>query len=101
MKKILLVPACFVLTWSINLCPAAENTPPVGVKPVGIQLYSLRDQLAKDVPGTLAEVKSWGVKNVELAGTYNLTPEQFRAQLDTNGLNAVSGHFAFERFRDD
>ncbi len=50
--------------------------------PWGLQLYSLRTELATNVPGTLDEVKSWGVKNVELAGTYNLTPEQFKAQLD-------------------
>ena len=101
MKTTFLFPACFVLTMSLNLCLAADSASPGGTKPVGLQLYSLRDQFAKDVPGTLAEVKSWGVKNVELAGTYNLTPEQFRAQLDTNGLRAVSGHFPFERFRDD
>ncbi len=72
-----------------------------GDKLIGLQLWSLRDQFAKDVPGTLAEVKSWGVTNVELAGTYNLTPGQFREQLDAHGLTAVSGHFPFERFRDD
>jgi sugar phosphate isomerase/epimerase len=72
-----------------------------GTGQIGLQLYSLRNQLAADVPGTLAEVKSWGITNIELAGTYNLTPEQFKAQLDQHGLNAVSGHFPFERFRDD
>jgi len=69
--------------------------------PVGLQLYSVRAQLSKDVPGTLAEVRSWGVKFVELAGTYNLTPAQFKAQLDAHQLNPVSGHFGFERFRDE
>ncbi len=68
---------------------------------IGLQLYSLRAQLATNVPGTLDEVKSWGIKNVELAGTYDLTPEQFKAQLDAHGLVAVSGHFGYERFRDD
>jgi sugar phosphate isomerase/epimerase len=68
---------------------------------IGLQLYSLRNQLASDVPGTLDEVKSWGITNVELAGTYNLTAEQFKAQLDAHGLNAFSGHFPYDRFRDD
>jgi len=84
-----------------SLAPVVASMSPDGEKPVGIQLYSLRNQLAGDVPGTLAEIKSWGVKNVELAGTYNLTPEQFRNDLDAAGLNAVSGHFPYERFRDD
>jgi sugar phosphate isomerase/epimerase len=67
--------------------------------PWGLQLYSLRTELATNVPGTLDEVKSWGVKNVELAGTYNLTPEQFKAQLDAHGLIAVSGHFPYDEYR--
>ncbi len=68
---------------------------------IGLQLYSLRNQFQKDVPGTLDEVKAFGFRNVELAGTYNLTPEQFKQQLDARGLVAVSGHFAYERYRDD
>jgi sugar phosphate isomerase/epimerase len=67
--------------------------------PWGLQLYSLRNEFATNVPGTLDEVKSWGVKNVELAGTYGLTPEQFKAQLDLRGLKAVSGHFPFDEYR--
>jgi sugar phosphate isomerase/epimerase len=62
----------------------------------GLQLYSVRDQMAKDLPGTLAEVHAWGIKYVELAGTYGLTPEQFKAQLAEHQLDAVSGHFSFK-----
>jgi sugar phosphate isomerase/epimerase len=69
--------------------------------PLGLQLYSLRDAFAKDVPGTLKKVRDYGFKYVELAGTYNLTPEQFKKALDAAGLVAVSGHFPYERLRDD
>lgn len=68
---------------------------------VGLQLYSLRDQFAKDVPGTLDRVKAFGIEYVELAGTYGLPPEEFRKLLDARGLKAVSAHFPYERFRDD
>ena len=48
---------------------------------VGLQLYSLRAQLAKDVPGTLATgAEKWGITDVEAAGFYNLSAEQFRAR---------------------
>ena len=67
--------------------------------PVGLQLYSLRNQFSADVPGTLDKVKGFGVRYVELAGTYGLSPEQFKTQLDARGLKAVSGHFPFEHFR--
>ena len=68
--------------------------------PVGLQLYSLRNQFAKDVPGTLDQVRSFGIKYVETAGTYGLTPEKFRSELDARGLKAVSGHFGYELCRD-
>ena len=67
--------------------------------PWGIQLWSVRDELATNVPGTLDEVRSWGVKNVELAGTYGLTAEQFKAQLDARGLIPVSAHFPYDEYR--
>jgi sugar phosphate isomerase/epimerase len=68
---------------------------------IGLQLYSLREQFAKDVPKTLDQVRDFGIKYVETHSTYGLTPEKFRAELDRRGLKAVSGHFPYERFRDN
>lgn len=68
---------------------------------LGLQLYSLRDDFAKDVPGTLQRVREFGFKNVELAGTYNLEPAQFTALLKEHKLKAIAGHFPYEKFRDD
>jgi sugar phosphate isomerase/epimerase len=68
--------------------------------PVGLQLYSLRNQFAKDVPGTLDKVREFGIEYVELAGTYGLTAEQFKTQLDSRGLKAISAHFPYEQLRD-
>jgi sugar phosphate isomerase/epimerase len=69
--------------------------------PIGLQLYSLREQFKKDVPGTMDEVKNFGIKYVELAGTYGLPPEKFQAELTQRGIKAISGHFPFEKYRDD
>jgi sugar phosphate isomerase/epimerase len=83
---------------------AAQKNVGTGPKfngPVGLQLYSLRGMFAKDVPGSLDKVKSYGIKYVELAGTYNLPPEKFKQMLDERGLVPVSGHFSFEQFRDN
>jgi sugar phosphate isomerase/epimerase len=68
---------------------------------IGLQLYSLRAQFQSDPMKTFDEVKSFGVTNVELAGTYQLSPAQFKEQLDAHGLVGISGHFPFERLRDD
>src|SRR5580658_8224851 len=67
----------------------------------GLQLYSVRAQMGKDVDGTLALVHSWGVKYVELAGTYGLSPAQFKAKLTEHDLDAVSGHFSYEDWSKD
>ena len=93
-------PALLALAFSVlTFVPAFAA--PAGSEHIGLQLYSLRAQLATNVPATLAEIKSWGITNVELAGTYNLTPEQFKAQLDAHGLNAISGHFPYDRLHTD
>src|SRR6266581_5603090 len=80
---------------------AAPGTGPGFKGPIGLQLYSLRDQFKKDVPGTLDEVKKWGIKYVELAGTYDMPPKQFKAELDKRGLVPISAHFPYEKYRDD
>ena len=67
--------------------------------PLGLQLYSLRGDFSKDVPGTMAKVRGFGFKYVELAGTYNLTADQMLALLKSNDLKAVSGHFNFDLYR--
>ena len=70
-------------------------------EPVGLQLYSLRADFTKNVPATLEKVRDFGIKDVELAGTYNLSPEKFKDMLAANKLKAVSGHFPFARYKAD
>jgi sugar phosphate isomerase/epimerase len=62
-------------------------------KPVGLQLYTLRDQLAKNMGGTLKDVAAIGIKEVELFDLYGKTAKEFRAILDEEGLTASSGHY--------
>src|SRR5215475_475560 len=69
--------------------------------PLGLQLYSLRAEFAKDVPGTLAKIREMGFREVEMGGTYNLSPQQFRAELDKAGLRAVSLGASFDSLRDN
>ena len=69
--------------------------------PVGLQLYSLREQFKQDVGKTLDQVRAFGITNVELAGTYGVPPEKFKEQLDARHIKAVSSHFSYEQCRDD
>ena len=66
---------------------------PLYKNPIALQLYSIRDSFkANGVPATLAKVKGMGFTHVELAGTYGLTREQFKAELGKAGLTPVSMH---------
>ena len=106
MKSSLLYLLGFLALAQLANPAVAADRHPAGIGPdfkgpIGLQLYSLRDQFAKNVSTTLDQVQKFGIKYVELAGTYNLAPEKFKEQLDARGLKAISGHFPFERYRDD
>ncbi len=88
-----------LFTLTCASCALAEGT---FSGTTGLQLYSLRSQFKlRGVPWTLDRVKSFGITEVELAGTYDLTPEQFKAELDKRGLVPVSGHFPYGRYKND
>jgi sugar phosphate isomerase/epimerase len=59
---------------------------------ISIQLYTLRDQLAIDLEGTLATLAEIGYTRVEHAGFVGRTVAEFKAALDAAGLRATSGH---------
>ncbi|MDR6568605.1 sugar phosphate isomerase/epimerase family protein [Chitinophaga ginsengisegetis] len=67
-------------------------------KPVlGIQLYSIRDDMKKDPSGTLKQLAAMGYKNVEHAGYskrqfYGYSAKEFKKLLDDLGLLMPSGH---------
>ena len=59
---------------------------------VGLQLYTVRDQMKADFEGTLARVAEIGYQEVEFAGYFNHSPADVRAILDRHGLSAPSTH---------
>ena len=93
----------FALALGLTSCGTTHSvgTGPSFKGPVGLQLYSLRDQFGTNVTSTLNMVRALGFKYVELYSTHGLTPEKFRAELDARGLKAIGSHFPYERFRDD
>ena len=68
---------------------------PLGLAP-GIQLYSVREQMAKDFQGTLAAVREAGYVEVESAALPKKTAAEIRKALDQAGLKCVSSHRSFE-----
>jgi sugar phosphate isomerase/epimerase len=64
--------------------------------PVGLELYSVREQCKTDLPGTLTAVSKIGYKGVEFAGYHGRTAAELRKMLDDNGLIACGTHTAYE-----
>lgn len=69
------------------------ETAPNWAAQMGLELYTVRDLVAKDYPGTLEKVAQIGYKEIEPAGGYNhMSPKAFRAMLDRLGLHMPSTH---------
>lgn len=60
--------------------------------PVGIQVYSLREEASKDFQGTMQKIKELGYDFVELAGLYGIPATEVKAILDKIGLPCYSAH---------
>jgi len=71
------------------------------LKKVGLQLYTVRDLMKADLPGTLRKVAQIGYKEVEFAGYYGRTPAQIRALLKQNGLTSPSSHIGLDILEKD
>ena len=84
----------------IGLAAAAEKH-----IPVGLELYSVRDELKKDLPGTIQSVAKMGYECVEFyAPYYEWTPEyaqQVRKQLDDLKIRCYSTHNGLQSFTED
>lgn len=66
--------------------------------PVGVQLYTLRGDIAKDAKGTIGKLSGLGYKEVETFGYregkfFNMTPAEFSQFLKSVGLTSPSGHY--------
>lgn len=60
--------------------------------PIALQLYTVREELEKDMKGTLQKVKAMGYDGVEFAGLFGHEPAEVKAMLNEVGLTAVSAH---------
>ncbi len=69
--------------------------------PIGVQLYSVRHDCERDLPGTLKAIKAFGYAGVEFAGYYNRSAVELRTLLDDNGLRCCGTHTALDTLAGD
>jgi sugar phosphate isomerase/epimerase len=99
------IPAAIAAQVSVHESAAAPAAPePAAAKKyrVGLELYSVRGELARDLPNTLKTVAKLGYEVVEFYSPYfKWTPpytKEVRAQMDDLGLRCYSTHNGFESF---
>lgn len=69
--------------------------------PLALQLYSLRDDCAKDFPATIRAVAAMGYEAVEFAGYHGLSAQQIKELLDETGLKAAGTHTGLDTVSDE
>lgn len=74
---------------------ASENK----LNTIGIQLYTVRGLMQKDVPATLTAISKLGYKEVEFAGYFNHSPQQTKKLLAEVGLTSPSTHVGMAELR--
>lgn len=89
-----------------NFLATAAALAPALAKPaffaeVGINIYSLRNEAAKDLPGTLAQISKLGFRKVEAGDLYGRSPADFLRLLRDNGLQAVSMGASWDDLKKD
>lgn len=71
--------------------------------PIAVQLYSVRDDCAKDFDAALAQVAKMGFEGVEFAGyhSYSGKPKELRKKLDELNLKVAATHIGTGTMRGD
>jgi sugar phosphate isomerase/epimerase len=88
------------VTLSLGVAPLAQAASGSKI-PVGLQLYSVREQCKTDLPGTLAAVSKIGYRGVEFAGYHGRNAKELRKLLEDNGLVACGTHTPYESVQGD
>lgn len=69
--------------------------------PIALQLYSVREDCERDLPGTLEAVARMGYEGVEFAGYYDHSARELRAMLDGLGLAVAGTHIGLHTLLGD
>lgn len=69
--------------------------------PISLQLYSVREDCAKDLLGTIAKVGKMGYDGVEFAGFHGHSATDIKQALDAAGLKATGSHTGIDSLSDE
>lgn len=69
--------------------------------PVGIQLYSVRDDMSKDMAGTIKAIGAMGYDLVEFAGVFGHTADEVKIMCEDAGVKPISTHVGMNEVAKD
>ena len=97
MKTNLIKPLVVIALVAIIIGGLSQSSFAKKKKDIGLQMYSLRDDLNKDAKGTIEKMGKIGYTYMEAASFdngkfYGMEPEAFKALLEANGMKLVSSH---------
>lgn len=68
---------------------------------IGLQMYTVREDTAKDFRGTLRRVAEMGYEGVEFAGYGDIPAQEMKELLDELGIQAFGSHVGWKKLQDD
>ena len=97
MKKRSIISIILIMVVTGLILSAFYSFVPKPQKNIGLQLYSIRDSIMKNVPAAIEKVAKMGYKFVEPAGyedgkLYGMAPAAFKALCQKNGMTILSSH---------
>lgn len=100
--SVLILPSALSVTGCGDRAGDVETMPAASARasfdgPVGVQLYSVRNELGEDLEGTLRAVKAAGFDMVETYSLHDMSASEYRALLDSVGLDVQSMHIGYEQ----
>src|ERR1019366_4576978 len=69
--------------------------------PVGVEMYSVRNECKANFPGTIEAVAKIGYKGVEFAGYWGRSAKEIRKMVDDNGLVTCGTHTQYADLQPD
>jgi sugar phosphate isomerase/epimerase len=86
-------------SWNVATAPSVRRQQ--FRKPIGMELWTYRREMAKDIPGTLKTIRNLGITEVEAPGLYGKTAKEFRGLLDHAGLKCTALVVPYDRMQKD
>ena len=83
-----------LLICTITVSLSAQTT-------IGVQLYSFRNQIPKDIPGTLQKIREMGITELEGGGSYGMPQLEFTSMISKMGFKMISIGADFDKLQKD